>query len=452
MARVHTVLAAVLAILVAVLAWPRPAEAQNGACPPGSHQITAPGAPHGTWPDTMIACSYVDHLYGVDDPDDEYPCEQQVLLDMNDAWLTTWSFIFVPDTNQYYGQFVRLSFYFFTYMNTGEPIDLHDWRLRIRLYDHNDQLTTERLTRLGDHRRVTTWRNDSVLPWVRHYYDVWLVDLNIWQGDNADERGGYIRITPVAPEGESVLLWRALGLAIASFHFGSFYDTFPEHCAIPNASVPYTPVPATPTNPPPTWTPVPGATATPTPIVVPGTPAPGATRQPTLTPTPLVFPTIRSEITPTPWATVVLPTIAWPTPRPTVLLAMPGDPGDPGDGDGGIADALLGLASNVADDFDQPMDQLANLTDPGAWTASGAGDVGAMGPAATMLEVSSLVTLPVSYMLALGELMPNLAPWLTWFLSLAGLVFFQVVLKVTVQFAAFVFELIRRLWEAVPLN
>ena len=127
-----------------------------------------------------------------------------------------------------------------------------------------------------------------------------------------------------------------------------------------------------------------------------------------------------------------------------------GDPGG-GGGDGGIADALLAMAGGVAGGFSTPLDQLEDLTDPGAWTPDG-GDLRPMGPAATMLEISSLVTLPVSYMLGLADLMPNLAPWLVWFLSLAGLVFFQVVLKVTLQLAAFVFELIRRIWEAVPLN
>jgi hypothetical protein len=73
-------------------------------------------------------------------------------------------------------------------------------------------------------------------------------------------------------------------------------------------------------------------------------------------------------------------------------------------------------------------------------------------PSALANVVTENVGAPISYIKALGMYMPNAAPVVGVLILMAAWVAFNVMAKPMIGIAKVLLELIRRLWEAIPLN
>jgi len=226
------------------------------------------------------------------------------------------------------------------------------------------------------------------------------------------------------------------------------YDTFPAMCAIPGVTSPATPTP--------NWTPTPAGTPASTPIG--GTPyptSPASTPFPTSTVAPIAFPTTQSEITPTPWGSYTMPSISFPSVSfPDIPPAEVIDMGVPTTSPGGTVPTVVsGNSAGLVTRIYQVNDNWAGAVATAEMNADISQDVTGVGsPAALANVVTQNIGAPISYFKAVLVYMPNAAPYLGVLLLMAAWVAFNVMAQPMIGVLKVVLELIRRLWEAIPLN
>lgn len=430
--RARKFLIPVIVLLAAVLAAPDRAAAQNGACPPNSYLTITP---QGTWPSDVSVCSYSPGLVVAwNDILDWFPCDQQIRAFHGNLFAPdTLYVVYVPDENQYYGSQVRFKALLFGAVQFAfPPVPPPGWTLdnayvRVQYFNNNGILSW------GSYQKASTYAYiDTQVE--GGYYRVYLIDetMGTYSG-----QGGYIRfgLTYEPDEDQVKRNW-----GISSVRIGNYYDTMPEHCPVPNANLPNPPTPPYPTSTlPPTWTPNPTAgTPTPTPITTPQATAVGGTPPPAWTPTPFSFPTVPAENTPTPWAPVSIPTIAWPTLPPTVVVGVIP-----------TIDTTLGgidaLVETLNDDWQPSVDFGASAIDLDNADTTGTGS-----PNAIISEITALVSVPVSYVKAIGTYLPNTAPYVAFLVLMASWVPFNMMAKFGLTILSRLFELIRRIIELIP--
>lgn len=443
LARSNLILALVL-LVVATLPAQR-ATAQNGVCPQYTSDLGSIG---GTWPASARICR------PVESGDVRYqtgsalaPCGHRLMIWRGGQFSPSKresGFVYIvppvyPDTDR-----VRLRFYNYPQDLWSIPIIFTaNWILEINSYNAQGwQIDTRTIdVKTHAHAQIVMYYGGAV-P-----HEVVIVDTHI-----AAAPGGWIRIQLLTHEPRAGIVYGYSGIQIGPY---SNYNSFPDMCPLPDGN-PATPTPSfgtsTPT-PTPTGTFVPPTATTigtPYPTAVPGTPM--ATHPP---PAPIIFPTAPSEPTPTPWRSYTMPPINFPSlsfpaiPTRVNMAVTPGAGGNPGPmptvsiGDG--SDAVTRIWQ-IVDDWQETADQARAAVDVDA-------DVTGVGsPSSLAGIVTNKIEVPVSYGKSFILYLPNTAPHLVAIFLMAAWVIFNVAARPLIGIAKVVFELIRRLWEAIPLN
>lgn len=437
---------AVVLVLVAVtiVTTSNSTAAQNGACP--SSTVTM-GNAAGTWPGSMAACRSLDPQYGTQYSIESvggWPCDQGYAFYTTHLWPlsggTDGGFFYMsPPT--WATDSVRVRFYLTQDLSTlpGLPAhrDLQPGTLVIRSYDAQGFNVATRSMHILNDSHIQIIEVPSQMMWPS--YTLYFVDTYInWSA------GGWLRFHFVTDEPDEIVAW-----ALSSVQVGRYsdFDSFPAMCDIPNVGPPATPTPH--------WTPPPAGTPSPTPPPV-GTiypTSPAGTAFPTRTPAPVAFPTAPSEPTPTPWPAYTLPSVQFPSlsfpaipttmsmavptagsnpPVPTVVSGQPNE----------VVTRIHELRAEWEDSYQDSQAASSVFTDT---TGVGA-------PKALARSLVQNISQPIAYAKSLGVYMPNAAPYMAWLLIMAGMVLFSVIAKPMIGVTKVLFELIRRLWEAIPLN
>jgi hypothetical protein len=443
--------AVIVTILALVLA--RPAAAQNGACPPNSYLI---GDPAGWVPNGMDGCSYTPAFVSLrDDPDNERPCDQWVFLgNYLDALGHRARLVIVPPADQYYGQQVRVRYMIMTAITTAWPQDdrgYDDFDVHTSYFDRDGILYNTRIGNLGsedDFIRIDTWYDGTL---TRRYYTVWLADYTLNTPDSDAGSGGYLQVTIRWPDSLS-----NNDFGITSVQVAGPYDVLPTHCEIPNANLPTDPPPPTPTIPA-TWTPH----ATPTPLTTPAATSPGTTPIPTWTPTPIIYPTLPSEATATRYPVPQLQPLTWPTldlpTAPTIEIPAPVEVTV----DSSVtveerSTRTYEMAGDVVDIATRWADQVnwaAGSIDPD--NNAGARITGTLPISSTTGAIGSTIeyiAYPFRFVRSLKTYMPNAWRGIFPFFLVLIVVFGTHVSKFAVSIISEVIDVVRRLWDALPLT
>ncbi len=445
--------AVVLMIVTVVLATIGINLAAAQSCPLSTTESM--GRPAGTWPISLTMCrSIEDRTRLVPYTDDGLMCGQQARFQ-----------------NLLYGaaQVYR------PYLYIVPAADLTD-RTRIRFYVHNDPMAigsdlpddtyvwvryyaSNALQHSMDYMIQPPGSNVSAYPMVyenilSYDYTLYLVELDVSTVDGT----GYFVIYFELPGGVGGTTDKYY---VSSVQVGDYYSYMPATCGMFNEIWPEAPPP------PATWTPNPAHSPTPN-----GTPAPGYTPAASRTPGPtapaatyppvatvgaITWPTTQAEATPTPWPTYhINPLSLSDLNFPDVPAMTPIDMGIPTSPAGATQPAPTVVSGEPA----QVVTAIAEVRDEWYedWRTSQLAarvytdTTGVGAPDALVSAISEDVGRPVSYAKALSVYMPNSAPYMAVLFALAGVVLFSTIAKPMIGVTKVLFELVRRLWEAIPLN
>jgi hypothetical protein len=304
--------------------------------------------------------------------------------------------------------------------------------IRLEYWSQSGNLFSVHQQAITDYTTITTWYDG--VGGINHYYNVYLIDQTL---PTNDVEAGFFRVFLVFRDESPQPKRRSFGLA--SFRVGANDDTFPDHCPIPNAELPATPPAATPTGTlPATWTPEPTPSITPTPIITPGATTVNITPLPSVTLTPFVFPTIEAESTPTPFPPLQLPTIVWPTVDAVTIVPAAATVSSTGGTLDTLADTIDSAWSTPSSFAGDSMSTTVTTT------------TGYNAPISLVVSLTQGISLPIAYAKGVADYIPNTSGFLAVLLSLAAWIMFQYIAKYSIQVVVFVFELLRRIWEAIP--
>lgn len=424
--RIKSVLIIIVATALFFLAQPGHVAAQS--CPPTSYLL---GQPADTSPSDTNFCAYNLWAVSIEDNTSGYhPCAQRVSTYIPVGVNVSHHVDIVPPATLYMSQLAR--FRALVWLgNSGSVLpggfDISDGVLRIDYYDSAGDWYSSSEAELGNYQVVNTWVPGTI--YGRAYYNVYLINTTLATDDG---NGGFFTVTLRFPhEDYRLMYWK-----LASVRIGAADDYLEPYCPIPNADLPAeTPQPTATVAA--TWTPH----ATPTAMTTPWPTSSGTTPWPTWTQTPFFFPEVLAENTPTPFPPVQLAPIVWPT-----IPTLPAQVSTP------TATPDSPTATPGASNTDIIQTIQAQWGAPVEW-AEESGETTGVGPpeqvAAALVEN---VALPVSYARGIMAFTPNAAPYVAWMLIIAGWVGFSIVAKFGAGLFRMLFELIRRVWEALPLN
>lgn len=426
--------------------------AQSGNCPSWTNEIGTAG---GTWPGSTKACedaSLSNHVAVSGAAN--HPCDQQYRFYnlIYGAFQQRKPILYIVPPDGYdLGSLVRMKF-----MIYQDPVDFgaampENTTIHLKFYDAGGVLKGGTSIPLHNSDDVTIIAAVWDGPVVDFVYDVYIVDTAISVG-TGNHAGGYA--TMMVDPGQIYETYY-----VASIQSGSYWDTFPMSCTSDDWNPPPTPTLMA------TWTPQPEAT--PDGTTTPGaTAVPGSTSTPVSFPTsvngtafpvpteaPVVFPTIPSESLPTPWPPYTIAPISFPAIPTTVGMSVDNG-GDDGNGGGAVPtlqsndpSSMVTRISAVTEGWQESVDFGIAAADPSISSTTGLA-----APANIVPVISENIGLPISYFKTLMVYMPNAAPYLAVLLLMAAWVLFNVMAKPMIGIAKVVIEIIRRLWEAIPLN
>lgn len=342
-----------------------------------------------------------------------------------------------------------------------DDMELHDGAI-IRFYLYDDptvwgvELPTQTRVQIdymvrNEYRQHVTLNLSDAIRRIDGVYNIGLTPnrMTIYEFDTilwTDASGGYFRFDIGPSDGA---LHDEYWLSSVQIGPRSQHDNFPAMCSSGDY-IPPTPTPSptvTPGGPTPTITPTPVSYAT----------APVVTLAPTTTATPIVFPTVPAEATATPYTIPLLspldfPTPAWPsvpplTPAPTVNIQSEAMQ---------IAEARVtqvfsgsAAAADIATRWAAPAADSWGLLDPGS-TISGTTPISST--TETIHDAIGRISYPFRFLAATREIAPNTGAIVTILVGLFGLVLFTIFARFGSRVILTIVEVIRRLWEAIPLN
>jgi len=435
-------------MLVMVAITSATARAQNGTCPGYTSPI---GNASGTWPSTAVACRPVDPVenttYALPTLGG-YPCGQaygvHTVYSILEITTGTDGGFFYITPPVWSTDYLRVRFYLTDRLDLLPGVivnrDIGPATVTINSYTSTGSFVAAKSMYITNDSNVQQIEVPAQYQWSS--YTLYLVDTTI-----AASAGGWLRVQLQTAEPAGVIDW-----ALSSVQVGklSDYDQFPAMCAIPGVGSPATPTP--------NWTPTPAGTPYATPTAGVGTPyptAPAGTAYPTTTPAPVVFPTAQGEATPTPWQVYTMPSISFPSVNfPDIPPAQVIDMGIATQEAGGGPVPTLASSdpSDTVTRIYAIRDDWAAAVATSQAAASVDTDTGVGSPAALAGVVTENIGRPISYIKALGVYMPNAAPFVGALILMAAWVVFNVTAKPMIGVGKVVLELIRRLWEAIPLN
>lgn len=432
--RLATALA--VAIFAWLLAWPA-ADVAAQECPFGFHPVNTP---RGWYPDDLEVCGSSTFFTVETEHPDDLICRQQ-LKEFGPLWPgENKSFLVLSDHTLSNG--IRIKF---VYMS--RPRSLYNMPERgdieiIFEYFSSDGTRQEMEAHTLDEYQTQerSYLNDAGLP---VYYWAYYVDELIATPSNQSD--GMIRITfDLGTAFDEIDLYPYDDFYIASLGFTQSGWNHPDYCD----SVGPTATP-TPGDPPTEATPTPWPTSD------------YVTPNPTATPTPIVWPTVPARATATPWDPPSLSPIIWPTVDwPAVPTVEPPPPVEVTVESGSVIEErstrtyeMAGDVVDIATRWAEPIDWAAGSIDPGGATGSGiTGTVPVSTTAGAMASTVSSIAYPFRFLRSVKAYMPN--TWRALFpLFLVFLIVFGVHLaKFAVTIISEVLEVIRRLWDALPLT
>ena len=449
--RLYVVLAlvVVLAVVVATLPVER-AAAQS--CPGFAQPL---GIPAGTYPGSLLMCEGQEEALMLhQNVNAGLPCGEQVKFEnvIYGAFQQHMPRLYLVPAPGSVADNMRMRFYIFDAPEVPGSALPADSSVHIRYY-HNGILTSGRVEPLHNNPNVQIIPSQYTYI-ITYAYDIYLVDVTLFGLPPNDAGNAWftIHFDPGTLNDPYF---------IASVQIAELGGYMPDTCGQFNAVNPGYPTPTLPA----TYTPMPtppGTTATPTRTPNPmGTSTPAATAPagtliPPPTLAPIVFPTAPSEPTPTPWQAYTMPLIQFPNitfpviPRPTeVQMGLPTPPGFvaplPTIPSGVGSDAATRIWQ-IVDEWQETADRVATMTDVITDTT------GVGSPASLSGVLTEGLGRPVSYAKSLLLYLPNTAPHLAALIIMAAWVIFNIMAKPLIGIIKVLFELIRRLWEAIPLN
>ncbi len=464
----HVAVALVVAALLMSLLPNGIALAQDGFCPPNHVGIGTP-ADTSWW--IFDFCSYDETLINIGtDQYGDYPCLQHVKVRAF-AGINTQPLVWVPfvqDENKF-TDIAHIKFYIYTmplndFSGWVPPgIDFADWDLiNVQYFDSNGNLFSSSQTAINNHWYMTSYRINS---WgITQYYNIYLVDVYLATDDGY---GGYFRIGVDQPDVGGAYnqdMHPRRDWAIASLLFGNWYDNIGEMCDVPYNPQP-TPTPQPSPTLPATWTPVPGVTPddTPTPITTPLPTSPMVTVPPSPTMTPIVYPTLMAESTATPYPIPQLQSIAFPTVHVPTLAPIDTPPAVVVTANSTVQAAeratitwsMAGDAFDIATRWADPIDFSFGALDTDASIGGGGFISGTETLSSTNEAIGATlrsITYPIRFMKLVRAYMPNGWVLISFVMILFVLIFGVVIARLAVTIIGEVIDIIRRIWEAIPLN
>lgn len=454
---------AIVVVTVVLFSFVNKTHAQDGFCPPNSQGV---GVPAGTGFWVFDFCSYDTSIMNIaTDNGDDFPCTQYFMVRAS-AGTNTSSEEFVPiahDELKYLSEMAHLRFFVFTIpkYNTGGLIPpgyaFHatDDIITVSYFDSNGNLHGASQTAVANYWYATVYRDVTL---GRQYYNVYLVDTYIATDDGY---GGYFQVAIDQPDfvGTNGSDYHpTVDWGISSFRVGSQYDYLQDMCPLSGTPPTTTPYP-TPTIPA-TWTP--NGTATATPIMTPGATSPAITPVPSPTQTPIIYSTLAAESTATPWPIPQLAPLSFPTMDiPTVpTLSIPDSVEVTVESSvmtteerATITWSMAGDAVAIATSWAEPLDwSLASLDVNQTITSSFSGTVQIDSPQTMVRDSMRSITYPIRMIRTVEAYMPNM--WWLLVVIFSGFIisFFMIVIRLALTVIVEVIEIIRRIWEAIPLN
>jgi len=444
-------------LLFVWLALPGQAAAQVNQCPEGTYQVTTPG---GTWPGTTSVC-LSDSNHGGAHSYDSYLCGS-----WNYIFPEFWSYTlptlyFVPGIDVGPGANIK----FMAAMDNpyhpfgAMPFDLEEGDVTIDIkwyYGPSNFLLWMTTIDLASQPMVIDYWNDYLgLPRPYPVYFIYQ-ETPLWTGINTSYT--YFTVDVLySSRIRSFDLGAGVAFQISSWQANRYDVPFPDYCSL---SAPAQP---TPTVPPPTPTPTPNGSPTPTPLptqpVYPTSAPPTIIVTPPPTFTPVTFQQIPAEPTATPWSIPTLANLTFPTPAPI-----------------NTPEAALVLTAQVMTVPAQRATVAAGWMDDinfieGVWATPAARSMGMFetwseppddvvitathtitNPVTGIYFLVQNITMPVRMVKSVFIYAPNLWPLVLAVMISASIMIITVALKFGVGLVATIIEIIRRLWEALPLN
>lgn len=452
----------ILGLLLLALLVPATAYAQDGSCPPNT--VTLGGAPQGFGSAITDTCATsLSFQWIVDDTvNNHYPCDQFIYTDADNLYAPdTWEkVVLINDPTRWLSNIAHIRFYIYTVVEyAGQPgaliypgLALHDDdQIIIEYFDSSGNLFFS----YGEPASYYHWgATYFTLNGINHYYNIYRVDQFI---DTDDGYGGYFRVSVDQPSFQGTAFHPVRAWGLASVMLGSLFDYLEPWCDVPVT------MPATATPPPTptiaaTWTP---SGSTPTPYTTPGATNPATTPQPTWTPTVFIYPTLPAESTATPWPVPQLQPLVFPTLEVPTLAPI----ATPAPVTVGISTTIQAeeRATTTWDMFSGSIDIATRWATPVAWSLDSfdtdtgydsgiSGTVPLSSTAGAFGAALGSITYPVRFMRTVAAYMPNTWRIIVIVFGMFLVIFGNTIAKLAVTIISEVINIIRRVWEAIPLN
>lgn len=434
-------------IFLAGLAFPPPpAHAQAGFCPSG---VSPDGGvwvtylvdtPAGTFPANSLICvSNSVNQYTIDN--DSYPCGQQVYSVSNLFGVApiNYPIYLIPPVDHPVASPLRLEFIWHRAWSISSTVAPYMDKIGfdIRYVNQFGQVEYQEVNWLATSDSLTLVMMQSGL----YRAEAVIADLLIpIATDN-----GYIRIEvmfDVENDWDYPIVYG--GYHWTSIHLGRADLVFPAHCPLPGAPLPPTATPQATATPNPTGTP----TSTP-PAAIPTSPP--ATIMPPPTRTPVTFQQMPAEPTATPWAIPTMANLIFPTPA-GITPAAP---------------LILEQQGTIVSGWNDELNYIE-----GAWATPAARAWGFIDmwspdyqppapitgtevistPVQTITDGMANITLPIQLMKSVRIYAPNLWPLVYFAFLIVGIMIAVSFTKFAVAIVTTIIEIVRRLWQALPLT
>jgi hypothetical protein len=439
----HLILVVFLALFLVLALTVGSTTAQNGSCPDWAlGQLFPP--PPATYPSQLVFCAGgadVTIAFG-----SQYPCGGGVLWD-NQQWPILFDhqklvLVFPPGQTFPSGS-AKFGFTFYTDWAFIGPNQNNQPRISVLSFNSSGVL-------IGSKQNVEL----SEFP----YSNISLDKQGWYVGDGLGTtalilpavQGGYFEFYVNFPGPELFNEYMISGWRVYDSH-----STAPDLCEIPGFPVPTnTPTPSpsptpTPSDTPGTMTPTNTPANTATNTHTPWPTAAGGTPTPLATATAYVINTVQAENTPTRYPAVTLP--------PVIIAPFDVPSLDPIPTAGPFS---AGLTPNATTEAQQ--DEIGDWIEgtqiqATRWytrTAWGAGDItstyGFTTPYSIGEGLGTAITSPIAYAKAIGLYMPNLWPIVLFLILAVMWIFFNLAVKYGLAIGSEVFNIILKLWEAIP--
>lgn len=485
MANKHVFTSLLILVLLAAGAYFAPvANAQNGLCPAGSYQLTTPT---GTYPAGTLLCWPIEFSVGfaISIRDNStLPCGQYVEMDSGIyAGLFYPRLVVVPPEDHYFGTKPIIMFWVWL-SDSGKPLAPGDAKINVTFVQGVEETYKETID-LYDYPAYQAFYTTAGGNTTGYSPIFVYLEIDSPEGDIL--QNGTIFIQPqVNMQFPNIL--DPYSVNIASIKLGRDYDglNMPGMCPIIPEDPPIYAPTATP-NPtlPATWTPNPGATATPAPNNTPQATAAGQTVTPPYLPTataitfgvitpqptatPYTIPTLAPMETPNPavipslqpiqWPTLSVPTLRPLTTPPPLVVTVQNEFQATTEAQQTVIWSWAGESGDVATRWAEPVQWADDLFD--VWSEDGnaafytvelTATDSISNPVQSAQAAVSKAVYPVRFVKTLQLYAPATWPLVSTVFISAMLMLFTLFTKLAISIIATVIEIVRRVWEAIPLN